>query len=127
MKTILCFGDSNTWGYEPGTGDRYGPRERWPGIMRDILGPRVAIVDAGPRLKAPLLLLVAPPPLGALKDLAEMYKDGCEKSRRLSQSYKLEAEKLGCSYFDAGTVAPVSDIDGVHLSRSSHDALGAAV
>jgi lysophospholipase L1-like esterase len=199
MKTILCFGDSNTWGYEPGTGNRYSSEQRWPGIMRDILGPSVAIIEeglsgrttvwddplegfkngkeylipclqsqrpldlivlmlgtndckarfsltpsdisagvavlgkivlssgVGPGSMAPLLLLVAPPPLGPLTDLAGMYKDGSEKSRQLSQLYKLEAEKLGCSFFDAGTVACVSDIDGVHLSRSSHDALGKAV
>ena len=29
MKTILCFGDSNTWGYEPATGQRYAPDVRW--------------------------------------------------------------------------------------------------
>jgi lysophospholipase L1-like esterase len=35
VKTILCFGDSNTWGCVPLTGPgpprRYGPSQRWPG------------------------------------------------------------------------------------------------
>ena len=28
QKNILCFGDSNTWGYIPGTGERYAPEVR---------------------------------------------------------------------------------------------------
>ncbi len=31
--TILCFGDSNTWGYEPLTQGRYGPKYRWVDIL----------------------------------------------------------------------------------------------
>jgi hypothetical protein len=35
MKTIMCYGDSNTWGCIPLTGPqpprRYGPAQRWPG------------------------------------------------------------------------------------------------
>jgi lysophospholipase L1-like esterase len=31
VKTIVCFGDSNTWGYVPGTnGERYPRDVRWP-------------------------------------------------------------------------------------------------
>ena len=29
MKNILCFGDSNTWGYDPVTGSRYAYDVRW--------------------------------------------------------------------------------------------------
>ena len=25
MRHILCYGDSNTWGYTPGTGVRFSP------------------------------------------------------------------------------------------------------
>ena len=30
---VICFGDSNTYGYDPRSflGDRYGPTDRWPG------------------------------------------------------------------------------------------------
>ena len=31
MKNILCFGDSNTWGYDPVTGSRYAYDVRWAG------------------------------------------------------------------------------------------------
>ena len=37
MKTILCYGDSNTWGYAPKTGDRYDHKTRWPMAMARIL------------------------------------------------------------------------------------------
>jgi lysophospholipase L1-like esterase len=45
MKTILCFGDSNSWGfdadtYDPATGiaKRMPYEARWPGIVQGILG-----------------------------------------------------------------------------------------
>ncbi len=34
MKQILAFGDSNTWGLIPGTGERYPKHVRWTGILR---------------------------------------------------------------------------------------------
>ena len=37
MKTILCYGDSNTWGYDPRTGGRYDHKTRWPMAMARIL------------------------------------------------------------------------------------------
>jgi lysophospholipase L1-like esterase len=42
MKTVLCYGDSNTWGHNPATGERYAPDERWPGVMRAALGRALA-------------------------------------------------------------------------------------
>jgi len=47
MKTVLCFGDSNTWGYEPGTGRRHGHDVRWPGVLRRKLGTDYHIVEEG--------------------------------------------------------------------------------
>lgn len=38
MKQILCFGDSNTWGYNGETGDRYQEEERWTTILQKKLG-----------------------------------------------------------------------------------------
>ena len=38
MKTILCYGDSNTHGFDPVTGGRYVYDERWPGILQQTLG-----------------------------------------------------------------------------------------
>ena len=33
MKTILCFGDSNTWGFNPSNGERYPKAIRWPTVL----------------------------------------------------------------------------------------------
>ncbi len=47
MRRILCFGDSNTWGYIPGTGQRYGDNDRWTGVLARELGNDYRIVEEG--------------------------------------------------------------------------------
>jgi lysophospholipase L1-like esterase len=47
MKTILCYGDSNTWGYEPGPCTRYAAAARWPGVLRRELGEGYAVIEEG--------------------------------------------------------------------------------
>lgn len=31
---ILCFGDSNTWGYKPDKSGRYDENIRWTGLLQ---------------------------------------------------------------------------------------------
>lgn len=38
MKTIVCYGDSNTHGYDPATGGRYAYPVRWTGRLQQLLG-----------------------------------------------------------------------------------------
>ena len=45
-RTLLCFGDSNTWGYEPGTHARYPRFVRWPGVAAAALGDGWHVVEA---------------------------------------------------------------------------------
>jgi len=47
MKRILCFGDSNTWGYIPGVRKRYAPEIRWPGVAQRILGGEYLLIEEG--------------------------------------------------------------------------------
>ena len=48
MKTILCFGDSNTYGYRPDTGKRYAEDTRWTGILREKLKDRkIEVIEEG--------------------------------------------------------------------------------
>jgi lysophospholipase L1-like esterase len=49
MRSVLCYGDSNTHGQVPGGTplDRFGPTERWPGVLRDALGAPWLIVEEG--------------------------------------------------------------------------------
>ena len=46
MKTILCYGDSLTWGFIPGTmGKRYGPEVRWPKLVQGLMGSDYEIIE----------------------------------------------------------------------------------
>lgn len=47
MKTVLCYGDSLTWGYTPVTGERYPENVRWTGVMARALGPGFEVVCEG--------------------------------------------------------------------------------
>ena len=47
MKNILCFGDGNTYGFNPETGGRYGKNERWTGILQDLLKEHYNIIEEG--------------------------------------------------------------------------------
>lgn len=46
-KTILCYGDSNTWGYDPVTNDRFPRSVRWTGVLQQILGENYEVVSEG--------------------------------------------------------------------------------
>lgn len=45
---ILCFGDSNVWGYVSGSDhERLPADKRWPGVLQDNLGGDYEIVEEG--------------------------------------------------------------------------------
>lgn len=46
-KRILCYGDSNTWGYNPRTGDRYDENTRWTALLGQQLGEEYVIIEEG--------------------------------------------------------------------------------
>jgi lysophospholipase L1-like esterase len=47
MKTIVCFGDSNTWGVDPLQGPRFDMRQRWLGVLRNALDAEYWVVEEG--------------------------------------------------------------------------------
>lgn len=54
MKTILCYGDSNTWGFVPcienlqsNAKKRYPRHIRWPGRLQDLLGKAYYVIEEG--------------------------------------------------------------------------------
>ncbi len=48
MLTILCFGDSNTWGFDPAeVGARYPRDVRWPGRLAAALGYGFEVIAEG--------------------------------------------------------------------------------
>ena len=200
MRTVLCYGDSNTWGSDPETGERFAPEVRWPGVLARGLGEGFRVVEeglsgrttvrddpiegahkngrtylracleshkpidlvalmlgtndlkgrfgasasdiaqgaaslaeevlrggCGPGGGAPLVLLVAPPPVGRLTELAEMFEGSTEKSSRFAGHYRHFAGQYGVGFLDAGAVVASSDLDGIHLEADEHRKLGEAV
>lgn len=47
MKRILCYGDSNTWGYNPVTLDRFDQNTRWTRVLGKTLGNDYEIIEEG--------------------------------------------------------------------------------
>ncbi|MBC7284757.1 SGNH/GDSL hydrolase family protein [Hoeflea sp.] len=199
MKTVLCYGDSLTWGYDPETVWRHALEDRWPSALAASLGDGVQVVADGlngrttafddhtadcdrngartlptvlhthapldlvilmlgtndmkpvvagtahaaskgmrrlidlVRLHAwpveqevPQILVVAPPPLveTADPDFAAMFEGGVDQSAMLASFYADLADDSGAGFFDAGSVAGCSSIDGVHMNAENTRALG---
>ena len=48
MRTVVCFGDSNTWGYVAGSNGERFPREvRWPNRLQALLGEEWEVIAEG--------------------------------------------------------------------------------
>ena len=202
MKTVLCYGDSLTWGYIPDGSGRHALGDRWPEVLQTELGSRVHIVTDGlngrttafddhlsgferngaktlttvlgahfpldlviimlgsndmksficgnaqgtkrgmQRLieivrtapyqmnaKVPQILIMSPPALTPIDELdfQRTFEQGIEQSRLLAAFYKNAAELADCAFFDAGSVARTSPLDGVHLDAENTRAIGKAI
>ncbi|WP_428374559.1 SGNH/GDSL hydrolase family protein [Lichenicoccus sp.] len=204
VRTILCYGDSNTHGtkplHTPGLFGRYGETERWPGRLRASLGERWRVIEeglpgrttlhddpiegrhrnglrtlracleshlpldlvvimlgtndlkarfamtpediaasvgvllaevrvgtAGQDGQGPLLLVVSPVPIKETGCLGAMFSGGAAKSRRLAPLTRTIAERCGADFLDAGAIAQVSAVDGIHFEADQHAALAAAL
>lgn len=200
MKTVLCYGDSNTWGADPASDGRFPEDVRWPGVLGRDLGDGFRVVEeglndrttvrddpiegahkngrtylracleshdpidlvtvmlgtndlkarfdasasdiaqgaavladgvlrsgCGPGGGAPVVVLISPPPVGRLTDMAETFEGAEEKSARFREHYERFAEKYGCEFLDAGEFVSSSDLDGIHLEADEHRKLGKAV
>jgi lysophospholipase L1-like esterase len=47
MKRILCYGDSNTWGADPSSPNRFDENTRWTGVLQNTLGSEYKIIEEG--------------------------------------------------------------------------------
>ena len=47
IKTVVCYGDSNTWGSDPETGGRFPRGVRFPGVLAGRLGGGYYVVEEG--------------------------------------------------------------------------------
>lgn len=46
-KRIVCFGDSNTWGYDALTDGRFSEEDRWTARLGQILGDAYTVIEEG--------------------------------------------------------------------------------
>lgn len=47
MKKVLCFGDSNTFGFVPKTAQRYDENSRWSGILKKLAKDKFNVIEQG--------------------------------------------------------------------------------
>ncbi len=47
MKKVVCYGDSNTFGFNPTDGSRYDSNTRWTGILAKRLGDDFEVIEEG--------------------------------------------------------------------------------
>ena len=81
-----------------------------------------------PGMPAPPVLVVCPPPIQSPKGpLAAKFQGAQERCAGLADAYREAAANLGCHFFDAASVTSSSRVDGVHLDRDQHLALGQAL
>lgn len=46
-KRILCYGDSNTWGYDAFMDGRFEEEVRWTGCLGKLLGDKYTVIEEG--------------------------------------------------------------------------------
>ena len=202
MKTVLCYGDSLTWGYNAEGPSRHPLQDRWPSVLQAELGEGVYVVAEGlngrttafddhlagadrngarllptiltshapldlviimlgandmkpwihgnalaakqgvQRLidivrghdypldePAPQILVVAPPAVTRTEnaEFQEMFAGGDTASKRLAPLYAALAGETGCGFFDAGSVAQTTPLDGVHMDAENTRKVGKAL
>ena len=47
MKSVVCFGDSNTYGHNPVNGERLPESVRWPCLLQGLLGSNYKVIEEG--------------------------------------------------------------------------------
>ncbi|MBW6420044.1 SGNH/GDSL hydrolase family protein [Rhizobium sp. XQZ8] len=199
MKTVLCYGDSLTWGTDAASGDRHAFEDRWPSVLQAALGPSVQVIaeglggrttayddgladcdrngarllptvlhthgpldlviillgtndmkpmihgtaigarqgvkklvslirfhDWGRDYETPEILIVAPPSLCETANViaGATFRGGIPESEMLASLYRDLADEVECGFFDAGSVARATPVDGIHLDAENTRAIG---
>lgn len=199
MKSILAFGDSLTWGYDPLSLGRHAYEDRWTSVLQKGLGHGVRVIPEGlngrttayddhladcdrngakllpsvlethkpldlvilmlgtndmkrgiagsatlaaagmKRLvqlirhhawgfdfDGPDILIVAPPKTCETANVpfAAMFRGALDESAMLASLYRDLADEAGCGFFDAGSVAETTPLDGIHLDAQNTRAIG---
>ena len=79
--------------------------------------------------QAPQILIVSPPCLVKTKNqwFNELWSHAFAESKRFAEHYSRVAGEQGVHFFDAGSVAVASDVDGGHLDAENTVAIGKAL
>ncbi|MGI9395708.1 MAG: SGNH/GDSL hydrolase family protein [Boseongicola sp.] len=72
-------------------------------------------------------LVICPPPVRELGDLAEIFQGAEARCKDLPKHLARFASENEAAFLDAGELIAVDDVDGVHWSAASHGVLGKAV
>ncbi|BCH54270.1 arylesterase [Agrobacterium vitis] len=199
MKTVLAYGDSLTWGYDPVALGRHAHEDRWTSVLQKALGHGVRVIaeglngrttayddhladcdrngvrllpsilethkpldlvilmlgtndlksgiqgtaigatsgikrlvklvhqhDWGFDFEGPDVLIVSPPPIRETANVmfGAMFNHSIEEGGMLASMYRDAADELGCGFFDAGSVAKTTPLDGIHLDADNTRAIG---
>ena len=76
--------------------------------------------------EGPEILIVSPPALCETDHalLGPMFAGRVAEARNLASVYRDLADELGCGFFDAGSVARTTPLDGVHMDAENTRAVG---
>lgn len=108
-----CTHDNNAWISAQGTAK----------LIQII---RQAPIEPG--MPIPEIMLVAPPPITVPKGVIANKFVGAEKrAKGLALELENISQQFSTLYFDAGSIAVTSAIDGIHLDKSQHLVLGKAI
>lgn len=81
-----------------------------------------------PGMPVPEILVLAPPEIRTPKGpIAPKFEGGETRCQGLAAAYAKVCKELDCACFDAGSVTPSSEVDGVHLDAPQHLLLGRAL
>lgn len=82
--------------------------------------------DWGRATQVPEVLIVAPPPLceTAHPIFSALFSGGITEAHKLAPLYRDLADELRCGFFDAGSVARTTPVDGTHLDAENTRAIG---
>lgn len=202
MKTVLAYGDSLTWGYDPVNLGRHAYEDRWTSVLQKALGHGVRVIaeglngrttayddhlgdcdrngarllpsilathkpidlvilmlgtndlkrgiqgtaigatsglkrlvkliqhhDWGFSFEGPEILIVSPPPVRETADAAfgAMFNRSIDEGAMLASMYRDAADEAGCGFFDAGSVAQTTPLDGIHLDAENTRAIGRGI
>lgn len=114
-----------------GTNDLKTYFDKSPAEIADGVGllvDDIHVVAPGRDGSVPNILVVSPPvTLDTADQWSGLFVGGAQKSRQFAAEYARVASDRGAAFFDAGSVVQSSRVDAIHLDRSAHALLGAAL